>query len=69
MVAYINNQDIPHELIIATADYFNKEDRNSTRQTTELEVFKDVARLEEFSFLSLRQSKHGKRSYKMHKLV
>ncbi|KAJ4256249.1 hypothetical protein NW762_009329 [Fusarium torreyae] len=54
-VAYVDNQDIPHELITATVDHIDKEDEHSTRQTTELEIFGDVARLEEFSFLSIRQ--------------
>ncbi|KAF4959264.1 hypothetical protein FSARC_10780 [Fusarium sarcochroum] len=69
VVAYVDNQDIPHEMLLATAKQLNDGDGNSTGRATELDILGDVARLEELSFLSLRRSEDGERSYEMHKLV
>lgn len=75
VIAYVDNQDIPHELIAAAANQFNHgskndyADQNSAMQVSELEVLTAVARLKEFSFLSLRQTDNARRSYEMHKLV
>jgi tetratricopeptide (TPR) repeat protein len=70
VIAYVDNQDIPQELLAAAAHTIkNKDDQSSTRQISELEVLEAVARLKELSFLSLRQTDDGGRSYEMHKLV
>ncbi|KAH7459878.1 hypothetical protein FOMA001_g19859 [Fusarium oxysporum f. sp. matthiolae] len=69
VVAYVDSQDIPHELIMAAASRYHVDDKNSTRQVTELKVTEAVTRLKEFSFLSLRQREDGGWSYEMHKLV
>ncbi|KAF5231403.1 hypothetical protein FAUST_9266, partial [Fusarium austroamericanum] len=77
-IAYVDSQDIPHELIEAVANQCDNdgkdnqedpEDPGSDTQVSELGVLKAVARLKEFSFLSLHQTDNGGRSYEMHKLV
>jgi tetratricopeptide (TPR) repeat protein len=69
VIAYIDSQDIPHELVMAAASRYRVDDENSTGQATELGVLEAVARLKEFSFLDLRQKGDGEQSYEMHKLV
>jgi tetratricopeptide (TPR) repeat protein len=69
VVAYVDSQDIPEELITAAASQHNTRDENSTRQATELEVLEAITRLKEFSFLGLRRTEDSRRSYEMHKLV
>ncbi|KAF4446546.1 hypothetical protein F53441_9820 [Fusarium austroafricanum] len=69
VIAFVDNQDIPHELMMTAANRCDTDDGSSTRQATELEALKAIARLKEFSFLSLRQTQDGGRSYEMHKLV
>ncbi|KAM0425990.1 hypothetical protein ACHAPT_008619 [Fusarium lateritium] len=72
VIAYVDIQDIPHELMAAAASRYvpyNLGGETSTRYATELEVLEAVTRLKEFSFLRLRQREDGERSYEMHKLV
>ncbi|KAK2590017.1 hypothetical protein QQS21_012305 [Conoideocrella luteorostrata] len=72
VLAYVDNQDIPYEMLAEAAygyDEHSEDDECSTRQVSELEVLEAVARLREFSFLSLRQTDDGDRTYEMHKLV
>ncbi|KAM0245503.1 hypothetical protein ACHAP5_005310 [Fusarium lateritium] len=75
VIAYVDSQDIPHELLAAAANQFNDGSKNdqanqkSAIQVSELDVLTAVARLKEFSFLRLRQTGDGGRSYDMHKLV
>ncbi|CAG7562668.1 unnamed protein product [Fusarium equiseti] len=75
VIAYVDSQDIPHELIAAAAKlptHGSKDaqfEKSSAVQVTELEVLAAVARLMEFSYLRLRQTEDGERSYEMHKLV
>ncbi|KAL3587830.1 hypothetical protein FPOAC2_13729 [Fusarium poae] len=75
VIAYVDSQDIPHELVAAAArrcdeEYEEDEDEISTRQVSDLEVSQAAARLKEFSFLSLRQTDDGGGPrYEMHKLV
>ncbi|KAI7762669.1 hypothetical protein LZL87_014290 [Fusarium oxysporum] len=79
VVAYLDSQDIPQELMVAAGRYDIDDDdvdevdyedsQDLTRQPSELEVLEAIARLREFSFLSLRQTDDGGRSYEMHKLV
>jgi tetratricopeptide (TPR) repeat protein len=63
VIAYIDSQDIPQELMVAAASGCDTDDKDS-----ELKVLEAVVRLKEFSFLSLRQTDDGRR-YEMHKLV
>jgi tetratricopeptide (TPR) repeat protein len=79
VVAYVDSQDIPQELLLAVAagqfdvdkvdDFDSKNSQDLTRQVSELEVLEAIARLKEFSFLSLRQKDGGGQRYEMHKLV
>ncbi|KAF5694439.1 hypothetical protein FDENT_1168 [Fusarium denticulatum] len=74
VVAYVDSQDIPHELVAAAARRCGEEDEEgegeiSTRQVSDLEVLQAAAQLKEFSFLSLRVIEDGSRRYEMHKLV
>ncbi|KAM0263425.1 hypothetical protein ACHAQJ_001281 [Trichoderma viride] len=66
IVAYLDNQNLPRELIITISKCSNKD---MTRQPEELEVMFAITRLEEFSFLKERQIEDGGPSYEMHKLV
>ncbi|EXA28621.1 hypothetical protein FOVG_19787 [Fusarium oxysporum f. sp. pisi HDV247] len=79
VVAYVDSQDIPQELMVAAGRYDIDDDdidevdfedsQDLSRQASELEVLEAIARLREFSFLSLRQTDNSGRSYEMHKLV
>ncbi|PCD20299.1 hypothetical protein AU210_016167 [Fusarium oxysporum f. sp. radicis-cucumerinum] len=72
VIAYVDSQDIPHELVAAAANPYDEDEVDEvilSRQASELEVLKAIARLREFSFLSLRQTDDGGRRYEMHKLV
>ncbi|PCD20349.1 hypothetical protein AU210_016216 [Fusarium oxysporum f. sp. radicis-cucumerinum] len=74
VVAYVDSQDIPQELMVAAGRYDagsvgSVGSQDSTRQVSELEVLEAITRLREFSFLGLRQTDDGGRRYEMHKLV
>ncbi|KAI1013600.1 hypothetical protein LB504_013197 [Fusarium proliferatum] len=69
VVAYVDSQDIPQEVMVAAGRYDSAVSQDSTRQVSELELLQAIARLREFSFLSLRQTDDGDRRYEMHKLV
>lgn len=69
VIAYVDSQDIPHELMAAAAHRGRMSEEGLTRQATELEVQQAIMRLHEFSFTTLRRKEDGGRSYKMHKLV
>ncbi|RGP72388.1 hypothetical protein FLONG3_6784 [Fusarium longipes] len=70
IIAYMDNQDIPQDLMLAAASKGHTDGKDSPKQDTELGVLEAVARLREFSFLSLRQTvDDGGRRYEMHKLV
>ncbi|RFN50665.1 hypothetical protein FIE12Z_5049 [Fusarium flagelliforme] len=75
VITYVDSQDIPHELIAAAVDPFNngskddQADKSFAMQVLELQVHTAVARLREFSFLTLRRTDNGGRNYGLHKLV
>ncbi|KAM0355575.1 hypothetical protein ACHAP4_007556 [Fusarium culmorum] len=77
VIAYVDNQDIPEELLVAATYSFaidkdqdeDEDEQGSTIQILELEALQSVARLKEFSFLNLRRTDDGERRYEMHKLV
>ncbi|CAI6014743.1 unnamed protein product, partial [Clonostachys chloroleuca] len=67
VIAYVDSQDIPQELIAAAAGRNRIDDEGM--QLTDLDVRGAITRLVEFSFLGLRQNEEGGCSYEMHKLV
>ncbi|KAM0451377.1 hypothetical protein ACHAO4_006052 [Trichoderma viride] len=68
VIAYLDNQDIPYELIMA-ASQCEVGDKGKAKQIPETEVKRAVTRLVEFSFLDMRREEGGLQSYEMHKLV
>ncbi|KAI1041163.1 hypothetical protein LB504_013207, partial [Fusarium proliferatum] len=70
VIAYVDNQDVSQELVMAAAaDQCDTDEGGSTRQPSELEVLGTITRLKEFSFLAVRKTDNGGRRYEMHKLV
>ncbi|RKL31145.1 hypothetical protein BFJ72_g11162 [Fusarium proliferatum] len=69
VVAYLDYQNIPEELMAAAAKLVSAADNWRSAQPTELEILSSIARLRELSFISLRNSGDTKPSYEMHKLV
>ncbi|KAL7927444.1 hypothetical protein ACQKWADRAFT_3642 [Trichoderma austrokoningii] len=68
VVAYLDSQDIPYELIMAAGQH-DDGGKGKSRRVSETEVQQAVTRLMEFSFLDMRRGEGGSRSYEMHKLV
>ena len=68
VVAYMDSQDIPDELLAAAGGY-SMVDEDPTGQATDIKVQQAIVRLVEFSFLNMRRKEDGGRSYEMHKLV
>lgn len=66
ILAYLDNQNLPHELIIKISKCSNED---TTKKLEELEVVSAIRRLQEFSFLKTRHVDNGGPSYEMHKLV
>lgn len=66
IIAYLDNQNLPRELLIKISQCSNED---TTRQLEELEVMSAIRRLQEFSFLKMRHIEDGDPSYEMHKLV
>ncbi|KAL6902625.1 P-loop containing nucleoside triphosphate hydrolase protein [Trichoderma evansii] len=66
IMAYLDNQNLPHELIVKISECSNKD---TARQPEELKVTFAIMRLQEFSFLKTRHIEDGGPSYEMHKLV
>ncbi|KAK4213874.1 n-terminal acetyltransferase A auxiliary subunit [Rhypophila decipiens] len=68
IIAYINNQDIPFEIMTA-AGLFGDEGGVGDAGQNKGRVVKAVTRLKEFSFLGFLRGVDDTRSYEMHKLV
>ncbi|CAG1959019.1 unnamed protein product [Fusarium graminearum] len=68
ILAYLDNQGIPFELI-ATAATFGMRRQNGGWSTDQQQVDRAIVRLKEFSFLRTRRTESGERSFEMHKLV
>ncbi|KAK6725399.1 hypothetical protein SNK04_004204 [Fusarium graminearum] len=68
ILAYLDNQGIPFELI-ATAAIFGMRRQNGGWSTDQQQVDRAIVRLKEFSFLRTRRTESGERSFEMHKLV
>lgn len=66
IIAYLDNQNLPRELIIKISKCSNED---TARQPEEPEAMSALMRLQEFSFLKKRQIEDGGPSYEMHKLV
>lgn len=67
VLAYIANQNIPHEIITTILKI---SDSNLIEpEMLETEATKAITRLKEFSFLGINQMDDGSTSYEMHKLV
>jgi tetratricopeptide (TPR) repeat protein len=68
VIAYISNENIPHELIMTALKHISKKLRKYS-ELLETEAIKIITRLKEFSFIGIRQVEHGSRNYEMHKLL
>ncbi|RYP55419.1 hypothetical protein DL770_010923 [Monosporascus sp. CRB-9-2] len=68
IIAYVNNQSIPFEIITA-AGLFGDEGEEGYSEENKDRVVEAVTRLKEFAFLGLRGEGGYIRSYEMHKLV
>ncbi|KAL7930217.1 P-loop containing nucleoside triphosphate hydrolase protein [Trichoderma chlorosporum] len=66
IIAYLDNQNLSEELMILCGKYSHGD---TNRPVKELEVLSAISRLQEFSFLRMRQIEEGDPSYEMHKLV
>uniref|UniRef100_A0A0D2YHA7 Prion-inhibition and propagation HeLo domain-containing protein n=1 Tax=Fusarium oxysporum (strain Fo5176) TaxID=660025 RepID=A0A0D2YHA7_FUSOF len=68
ILAYLDNQNIPFEIIAAAAKFGSR--RPDERWSTmEQELDKAIVRLKEFSFLGARRTEAGEQIFEMHKLV
>ncbi|RYP02565.1 hypothetical protein DL765_010728 [Monosporascus sp. GIB2] len=68
IIAYVNNQDIPFEIITAACLYDDGGKEGDPGENKN-QVIEAVTRLKEFSFLGMRKEGKDVRSYEMHKLV
>ncbi|KAL7911294.1 P-loop containing nucleoside triphosphate hydrolase protein [Trichoderma velutinum] len=67
VLAYVANQNIPHEILTAI---LKRSDSSLVHPSKlEVEATKATTRLKEFSFLGVHKMEDGGRSYEMHKLV
>ncbi|PNP54079.1 hypothetical protein THARTR1_05286 [Trichoderma harzianum] len=64
VLAYVANQNIPHELITTILKLSDIQPEQLDSEAT-----KAITRLKEFSFLGMQRMEDGDRSYEMHKLV
>ncbi|KAH6881071.1 hypothetical protein B0T10DRAFT_609262 [Thelonectria olida] len=67
-IAYLENQNIPLELITAIATFYSKAREQESSKNEEL-VKKAITRLREFSFLTAYRLNDGEQSFEMHRLV
>ncbi|KAM0514884.1 hypothetical protein ACHAPE_006560 [Trichoderma viride] len=63
VMAFFDNQDMPHDMVHAAARHI------CTVDLTSVEVRRAVIRLKKFSFIQLREGETGSQSYEIHKLV
>ncbi|KAL6834447.1 P-loop containing nucleoside triphosphate hydrolase protein [Trichoderma camerunense] len=66
IIAYLDNQNLPHELIIQISKCSSED---AAKEPEEFEVASAIMRLQEFSFLKTRHTEDDGPSYEMHKLV
>ncbi|UKZ51304.1 hypothetical protein TrVGV298_005062 [Trichoderma virens] len=67
VLAYISNQNIPHEIITTTLKHSGSD--QAQPEKLEAEATKAMTRLKEFSFIGMHRMEDGSRNYEMHKLV
>ncbi|KAH6972236.1 P-loop containing nucleoside triphosphate hydrolase protein [Ilyonectria sp. MPI-CAGE-AT-0026] len=67
-IAYLDNQNIPWEVIAAAGTFDNNRRRGQPSDNAQL-VDRAIIRLKEFSFVAARRTEGGERSFEMHKLV
>ncbi|KAJ6189139.1 hypothetical protein N7519_004047 [Penicillium mononematosum] len=68
VIAYVNNKNIPIE-IMAAVDTLGNECQERSSFETQDQVMKAITRLREFSFLGVREEKGLGQQYEIHKLV
>ncbi|KAF5132804.1 Kinesin light chain [Metarhizium anisopliae] len=68
VIAYLDNQDLPYELLLVASKHLTGNEERA-REATELELQEALTRLTEFSLLSMRQKDDGEQMYKLSKLV
>ncbi|RYO85585.1 hypothetical protein DL764_009145 [Monosporascus ibericus] len=68
IIAYVNNQDIPFEIITAACLYDDGSKEKGSEENKN-RIMEAVTRLKEFAFLGMRKEGKDVRSYEMHKLV
>ncbi|QKD57122.2 uncharacterized protein FOBCDRAFT_139794, partial [Fusarium oxysporum Fo47] len=68
ILAYLDNRDIPFEVIAAAAKFGTKRP-NGGLSTDEQQVDRAIVRLKEFSFLGARRTEADEQGFVMHKLV
>ncbi|GAB1317573.1 Violaceus kinesin [Madurella fahalii] len=71
VIAFVNNQDIPFEVMEAAGLFGDKEEEGESGEPAgnKDRVVEAVTRLKEFSFLGMCKDRGNMRSYEMHKLV
>ncbi|KAK7417092.1 hypothetical protein QQZ08_011751 [Neonectria magnoliae] len=67
-VAYVDNQNIPLELLVAAGTFSNRKKRKQSRRDEE-EAARAISRLQEFSFITAQKTEPGNKTFEMHKLV
>ncbi|KPM45174.1 hypothetical protein AK830_g1381 [Neonectria ditissima] len=68
IIAYVDNQNIPVEVLVAAAVFSSRRGKKAPHRQ-ELEARSAILRLEEFSFITPQQTVAGKETFEMHKLV
>ncbi|KAH8706221.1 hypothetical protein BGZ61DRAFT_575789 [Ilyonectria robusta] len=69
VIAYLDNQNIPNEVMEAVIKYDDGDSDDDEDDRIDRELIQAITRLKEYSFIRMRQMKDGNRSYEMHKLV
>ncbi|KAH8664802.1 hypothetical protein BGZ61DRAFT_593199 [Ilyonectria robusta] len=67
-IAYLDNQNIPLEIMAAVGTFNDNRRRGQPSENAQL-VDRAIIRLKEFSFVAARRTEGGERSFEMHKLV
>jgi tetratricopeptide (TPR) repeat protein len=68
VIAYVSNENIPHEMITTMLSHIDKNLKKDL-ELLEPEAIRVITRLKEFSFIGIRQAEDGSKNYEMHKLV
>ncbi|PON29870.1 hypothetical protein TGAM01_v201236 [Trichoderma gamsii] len=68
VIAYVSNENIPHEVITTALKHLDNCLKDDSEEL-ESEAVKIITRLKEFSFIGIRKGEGDGRNYEMHKLV